>query len=289
MAARCIRSGPGAPSRPEGRLGVRLQDAFTTLSGLLGRGSGANRNRRKRTEYLLRFRSGIRCRSRRWERSYPRRFRRGNPFPRNRLTSPRIGRPFTCVMVARRRSRIAWFSPAIHGAFRHTRLSPLGGSFGSPGPGVNRGGGPSSPGAAASLPSRRKRLAFRRLSPSVRVGASPDEAPKRLACAGRPAVRRAFAILANRAAPLSPGRPKPPGEGDRTPPASFRSPAERETLRVSPVRLPVRFGCPFDMAFRPCRPGPPRAVIRPSSIHGAGFSVSPTSRSESHPVKADRG
>jgi hypothetical protein len=92
----------------------------------------------------------------------------------------------------------------------------------SPSPGVNRGRGPSSPGATASLPSRRKRLAFRRLSPSVRVGASPDEAPKRLACAGWPAVRRAFAFLANRAAPLSPGRPKPP-RGGRPNPTGFLS------------------------------------------------------------------
>lgn len=222
MATRCIGSGPGAPYRPERRLGVRLQDAFTTLSGLLGRGSGANRNRRKRLGYLLRFRSGIRCRSRRWERTHPRRFRRGNPFPRNSLTSPRIGRPFTCVMVARRQSRIARFSPAIRGAFRHARLRRWAVPSVSPSPGVNRGRGPSSPGATASLPSRRKRLAFRRLSPSVRVGASPDEAPKRLACAGWPAVRRAFAFLANRAAPLSPGRPKPP-RGGRPNPTGFLS------------------------------------------------------------------
>jgi len=128
---RRLQPSRGMAARPANRTHSRPFRVFS------GRGSGANRNRRERTEYQLRCRSDIRCRSRRRHREI-RAVSSAVPVPAGKPTSPRIGRPVTFVMVVRRRSWIARFSPPIFKVFRYTRLAPRDGSSGFPIPGLTR-------------------------------------------------------------------------------------------------------------------------------------------------------
>lgn len=158
-------------------------------------------------------------------------------MPTGKPSSPRIERRVTFVMVVRRRSWIARFSPPIFRVFRRTRLAPRDGSSGFPSPGMTRERGTGvPPSGPASLPFRRERLASGQLAPSFVRDAQSDGAPKRPVCAIRPVVPRACALEAARATPLTssgqspnsvegrslPGPLGPGREGDNSP-ASGRS------------------------------------------------------------------
>lgn len=116
--------------------------------------------------------------------------------------------------------------------------SATGRFFRPPEPGRSRDGEPVSPGAAASLPSRRERLASRRLAPPIRPNAPSDDAPKRLACTIRPVVRSAFAILPDRATPLALKGQSPLSVEGRSPPDPLEPGGAGDSPRFS-SRIPV--------------------------------------------------
>jgi len=84
------------------------------------------------------------------------------------------------------------------------------------------------------------------------------------------------------------GRSPSSGE-DRSPSFPFRVAMEQETLRASPAWRLSCSGLSEGAAFRPHQPGPFQVTSRPSSICEAGFPISPTPRSELHPVNANCG
>lgn len=154
-------------------------------------------------------------------------------------------------------------------------------------PGVNRGGGglfPQPDGiAAARLRASGFHAAFAACPPEHSAQRSVETLhpclAARLAKRSRASPEPACLYPRQGAEPLFGWRPRHTGE-------PLGSPVRRETLRVSPVGLCALIERLDGSALRQFQPDISRTNDRLSTIREVGLSVSPTSRSELHPVRA---
>jgi len=235
----------------------------------MGRGPGANRVRRGSRAVSAPLPERACAASAAFRAEMPRPFGRRRRSS-GRLSSPRYGRPHAFAAANRR---------LFPNTPRRARERGITGTVGPLGP-CEAGAFTLQPGftraGSAAFPWRNRisasppRCVLPRVGFHLSLANRSASRPRRVACTGQ------FVIGPcgpTDKPPRAPRRPKPPWGGNR----------------ASPQALSGHGGAGDSPRFSSRIASPEGLAARLSQIHGAGCPGSPTSRSESHPVKADRG